>query len=236
MRLTALLVGVALLQSTVMAHMALLYPTPRGDERDKAQWDGEIHTFIGYNSKRTFPCNGYNKPGPVTHLEAGQVVPMRFWGPALKENYINKLPSKPSKGGKQLNQARHGGGLCQVSLSYDGGKTYHLIGEYSESCPDFYYEWPIMIPKNAPSCNTPGKCLFVWSWTAYNVPQYYVNCADVTIKGKSGGKLNPTSIQVVDFKGRKQHVTDKGDAAGDKMGNGPIKSQIAQNLKGVYSV
>jgi len=61
-----------LLAQEAAAHMALLYPMPRGGVATK-QYDGEVHTWIGFNDKRILPCNGYG-PGPVTALKAGQVV------------------------------------------------------------------------------------------------------------------------------------------------------------------
>ncbi|KAI1316179.1 hypothetical protein EDD11_010351 [Mortierella claussenii] len=224
-----------MLVQTAVAHMALLYPMPRGGVRDTKQFDGKVHAFIGFDHDRSLPCNGYNKPGPVTNLKAGQTINVRFWGPALPTKYLDTLPPKPS-GGNQINQARHGGGFCEMSLSYDGGKTFHLIGKYSRSCPDFYYDWPVKIPDNAPSCNTPGKCLFVWSWTAVNVPQFYINCADIRIQGRAqGGSLPSTGIQIVDAPGYKKGVTEPGDGAGDKMGKGPISSEVKDNLSGKFA-
>ncbi|KAF9169194.1 hypothetical protein BGX21_004413 [Mortierella sp. AD011] len=231
---TALFAIVALFIQSTVAHMALLYPMPRGGVLDKKQFDGKVHAFIGFESKRTMPCNGYNKPGPVTHLKAGETINVRFWGPALPEKYFNKLPPIGSAS-SQYNQARHDGGTCQFSLSYDNGKTFHLIGQYTKSCPDFYYDWPVKIPEDAPSCEKSGQCLFVWSWTAANVDQFYINCADVTIAGKSGGKLNKKGITIDDVKGYKTAVAP-GDAAGDKRGKGPIASQVKANKNGVYSL
>lgn len=54
-----------------------------------------------------------------------------------------------------IDQARHGGGTCEFSLSYDGGKSFHVIATYTKTCPDAGYEWPVKIPKNAPSCHDP---------------------------------------------------------------------------------
>ncbi|KAF9081948.1 hypothetical protein BGX29_000489 [Mortierella sp. GBA35] len=222
---------VVLLAQSVMAHMGLLYPMARGSVGDKKQYDGQPHAFIGYSKKRTLPCNGYNQVGPITKLRAGQIVNTRFWGPALESKYNDRLPKKPSPGGKQINQARHGGGFCQYSLSYDGGKTFHLIAEYHQSCPDFYYEWPVKIPSNAPSCREKGKCLFVWSWIAVNVPQFYINCADVVIDGVDNGKWKTNKgIQIVDAPGHPKGVTKPGDDAGDKMGKGPRSEDVKKNL------
>lgn len=32
--------------------------------------------------------------------------------------------------------ARHGGGICQFAISYDGDKTFQVIQEYVGGCPD----------------------------------------------------------------------------------------------------
>ncbi|KAG0056947.1 hypothetical protein BGZ90_005434 [Linnemannia elongata] len=231
-----MVLAAVLLAQSAMAHMSLLYPMARGSVGDKRQFDFEAHAFIGYNHKRTLPCNGYNQVGPITKLKAGQIVNTRFWGPALKKNYNSHLPRKPSSSGRQMNQARHGGGFCQYSLSYDGGKSFHLIGEYNESCPDFYYEWPVKIPDNAPSCKEKGKCLFVWSWIAVNVPQFYINCADVEIDGVDNGKWSRNKgIQIVDAPEHPQNVVKPGDDAGDRMGKGPHRDDIERNLKGNWN-
>ncbi|KAF9089856.1 hypothetical protein BGX27_002386 [Mortierella sp. AM989] len=128
--------------------------------------------------------------------------------------------------------------FCEFSLSYDGGKTYNRIGRYSKTCPDAYYRWPVKIPNNVPSCTTRGKCLFVWSWTANILPQYYHNCADITltgIKDKSKARKPKTGIVIVDFPGRKRGVTAPGDGINHKSGGGPIKGEVARNMAGYYA-
>lgn len=49
--------------------------------------------------------------------------------------------------------------MCEFSLSYDGGKNFHVIATYSKTCPDAAYKWPVRIPDNVPSCNKPGNTL-----------------------------------------------------------------------------
>ena len=61
-----------LLVQEAAAHMALLYPMPRGGISTK-QFDGQVHAWIGFNTNRVLPCNGYG-PGPVTSMKAGQVI------------------------------------------------------------------------------------------------------------------------------------------------------------------
>ncbi|KAG0230544.1 hypothetical protein BGW42_000899 [Actinomortierella wolfii] len=201
---------------------------PEGGPTAK-DFDSEVHAFIDYDKKRTMSCNGY-KEGPVTKLKAGQVVKVRFWNPSLPKNYINKLPPK-----NKYPQARHGGGTCEFSLSYDGGKTYHLIGRYTKSCPDMYYEWPVKIPEGVPSCKDEGKCLFVWSWTAATVPQFYQNCAKIEVDGEDkGGELPKEGIHIVDAPGYKKGVVAEGDGYGEHTGKGPIPSEVRENLRGKW--
>ncbi|KAF9896673.1 hypothetical protein BX616_006973, partial [Lobosporangium transversale] len=188
-------------------------------------------TFIGYEDdtwKARFPCGGF-APGPVTELKAGEVVPVRFLASSMKKKDIKTQP-RPTNSKHRFKQARHGGGTCEFSLSYNGGRTFHLIGRYTKSCPDAYYEWPVKIPSNVPSCNKKNQCLFVWSWTANILPQYYQNCADVIIKGVANGKLPSKGIEIVDFPGHKQGVKAPGDGAGENMGKGPNKHEINANL------
>ncbi|KAG0050210.1 hypothetical protein BGZ83_005012 [Gryganskiella cystojenkinii] len=235
MKFTAAVLVLGTMMASATAHMALLYPTPRGGYGTK-QYNGRVHTWIGYHDSKwtqKFPCGGY-APGPVTNMKAGQTVNVRFLASSMSQSQIQKQP-KPTSKSHQFSQARHGGGTCEFSLSYDGGKTYHLIGRYTKSCPDAYYQWPVKIPANVPSCNTKNKCLFVWSWTADILPQYYHNCADIRLTGVKHGKLPKSSIAVVDFKGRKTGVTAKGDGVKHNSGTGPNKSEVKNNLNGVYA-
>ncbi|KFH69740.1 hypothetical protein MVEG_04546 [Podila verticillata NRRL 6337] len=207
---------------TIEAHMAMLYPRCRGGVGTK-DFDWRIHQFVGYEGYK-FPCGGYPK-GPNTDLKAGQVINVRFWSSSMSDKEDNgKLPKM------NIEQARHGGGMCEFSLSYDGGKSFHVIATYTKTCPDAAYEWPVKIPKNVPSCDDPGKCLFSWSWTANLAPQFYHNCADVTIKGVEGGKLPEKTIQIYDFKGHKQGKSFAGDGKSHSHGAGPIESEINANL------
>ncbi|KAF9374065.1 hypothetical protein CPC16_001515 [Podila verticillata] len=199
---TAVVFLVALVASA-SAHMAILYPPPRGGI-GTPQYNGRIHT-----------------------------VNVRFFASGMKAADLNKQP-KPVPANRQFSQARHGGGMCEFSLSYDNGKTFHLIGRYTRTCPDAYYEWPVKIPANVPSCNKKNQCLFVWSWTANQLPQYYHNCADIRLTGVKGGKLPSKGIAIVDFKGRKTGVTAPGDGSKHNAGPGPNKKEINNNMNGRY--
>ncbi|KAF9948800.1 hypothetical protein BGZ72_009350 [Mortierella alpina] len=190
-------------------------------------FSNDVAAWIGFHGQK-FPCGGYKK-GPVTTYKAGQVIPVRFWDFRVK-NY-KKFP--PPKG---LHQNRHGGGYCEFSLSYDGGKSWHVIGQYTKTCPDFYYEWPVLIPHNAPSCRDSNKCLFSWSWTAFFTNQFYQHCANVVIRGAKHGRLPELKMTVVDVKQLHQKMNTH--SLGDKkqiISSGPDKHEKKLNLQGYFA-
>ncbi|KAI1314649.1 hypothetical protein EDD11_001902 [Mortierella claussenii] len=185
-----------------------------------------VHAWIGFQGK-PFPCGGYKK-GPVTTYKAGQVIPVRFWTFGMDYKVF------PPKSG--ISPARHGGGACEFSLSYDGGKTWKVIGQYTESCPDIYYTWPVQIPPNVPSCTNSDKCLFAMSWTAYATNQFYHHCANILITdGASNGKLPKLDMTVVDVKarGQKQDTHAVGDRLRGK-GRGPKSADRQRSTNGFY--
>lgn len=88
--------------------------------------------------------------------------------------------------------AAHGGGHCQFSLSYDGGKTFVVVheelkycffGHQSSSNQAEILKYSFQLPKDLPSSQ---KAVFAWSWVnAIGNREFYMNCADVAIKGTS---------------------------------------------------
>ncbi|KAF8924048.1 hypothetical protein EDD21DRAFT_448473 [Dissophora ornata] len=212
--------------STTSAHMAMSNPPGQAGPWSQDP-ESDVHAWIGYNGK-TFPCGGYKK-GPVTTYKAGEVVPVRFWNFEVTD--YTKFP--PPKG---LTQSRHGGGACEFSLSYDAGKTWHVIGQYTKTCPDLYYEWPVLIPKNVPSCSDSSKCLFSFSWTAYSTDQFYHHCANVIIKGADKGILPELEMTVVDVKqeGQKMNTHAVGDTL-STTSTGPNRREKQLNLDGYFA-
>ncbi|KAF9964197.1 hypothetical protein BGZ70_006798 [Mortierella alpina] len=168
--------------------------------------------------------------GPVTKLKAGEVVPVRFWTFGVPDKCDK--PATSIKGG---DQARHGGGYCEFSLSYDGGKQWRVIGQYTRSCPDIFYEWPVLIPQNAPSCTDSKRCLFSFSWVAFSVNQFYHHCANVEIQGSTNGKLPPLKMTVADLKAPRT-VHAEGDAKkGKGKGSGPDPREVRLNRGGFFA-
>ncbi|GJJ73711.1 hypothetical protein EMPS_06069 [Entomortierella parvispora] len=212
--------------STSSAHMAISNPPAQAGPWTKNP-SNAVHAWIGYHGK-PFPCGGYKK-GPVTTYKAGEVIPVRFWNFNIK-NY-KKFPPP-----KNLAQARHGGGACEFSLSYDGGKSWKVIGQYTKTCPDIYYEWPVQIPHNVPSCTDSNKCLFAFSWTAYATNQFYHHCANIMIKGAKNGRLPELDMAIVDVKARheKMDIHADGDERRGKS-TGPNRREKQLNTNGYYA-
>ncbi|RPB14274.1 hypothetical protein P167DRAFT_583844 [Morchella conica CCBAS932] len=93
--------------------------------------------------------------------------------------------------------AVHGGGSCQVSLSYDGGGTFRVIKSWIGTSPNPHPAFPV--PRSCPAENTPfnfaippsapsGAALFAWTWfNKIGNREMYMNCAVVTITGGGSG-------------------------------------------------
>ncbi|KAG0218729.1 hypothetical protein BGX31_011521, partial [Mortierella sp. GBA43] len=152
------------LAAPALGHMGMGYPPAQGGVGPGRKPAPGFTSWIGLQ-KKPFPCGGYEK-GPVTNLKAGEVIKVRFWHGSIGPDVSVFPPPKTFK-----ESARHGGGACEFSLSYDGGKTFFVIGQYTSTCPDLNFEWSVKIPQNIKSCTDENQCLFSWSWIGANVPQ-----------------------------------------------------------------
>ncbi|KAJ2705014.1 hypothetical protein FB645_002800 [Coemansia sp. IMI 203386] len=160
-----------------LAHIALSYPCPRYNNAhgedcppvpEGQQVDYSITSPLGSTEplcKRTVPY-----PSPSAQWTAGQSITVKFYG-----------------------TARHNGGHCQFSMSYDGGKTFVVVHEILRYClydgingntlgnPVDSYTFDL--PKDLPSSN---NAVFAWTWVnASGNREFYMNCADVTVAGNS---------------------------------------------------
>jgi LysM domain len=91
--------------------------------------------------------------------------------------------------------AAHNGGSCQVSLSYDNGKTWKVIKSFIGNCVrsaggnvfDQNQTYSFTIPADAKAGDA------VWAWTWFNQTgnrEMYMNCAHVTITGSGTSTLD----------------------------------------------
>lgn len=104
-----------------------------------------------------FPCKGYQNDRPMQttiSYTAGSTYNMTLAG-----------------------SATHGGGSCQLSLSYDNGATFRVIKSMIGGCP-LTSTYDFTIPTYVPS----GVALFAWTWqNLVGDREYYMNCAEVNI-------------------------------------------------------
>jgi hypothetical protein len=109
-----------------------------------------------------YPCKGYNS---VLGTDAGKSV--ASWAPGSTQNI------------QLAGSATHGGGSCQLSLSYDGGRSFKVIQSILGGCPTTS-GWDFQVPGDAPA----GDAVFAWTWfNRLGNREMYMNCASVTIGG-----------------------------------------------------
>ncbi|KAJ2343867.1 hypothetical protein GGH91_003056 [Coemansia sp. RSA 2671] len=107
---------------------------------------------------------------PVATWAAGQSITTRF----------------------EAGETARGGGHIQFSLSYDGGKTFvvihEVLGHAFLNGPTTSNEATILsytfdLPRDIPASD---KAIFAWTWVnAVGSRDFYMNCADVAIRGYS---------------------------------------------------
>ncbi|KAK0652034.1 hypothetical protein B0T16DRAFT_322987 [Cercophora newfieldiana] len=136
-----------------------------------------------------FPCQntggGYQAAG-VNNMELGSSQPLNFVGTAV-----------------------HGGGSCQVSITYDTApnknSVWKVIHSIEGGCPakntagnlgndpnfkvPFDYSFPI--PSDIPA----GNATIAWTWlNKIGNREFYMNCAPVNLIGSGGDKSNWESL------------------------------------------
>lgn len=155
--------------SPAQAHMELEIPPPwdSPDAANAADRNYNIKSPLQSDGS-DFPCQGLNNasdtPKSTTTYQAGQTYKTTIEG-----------------------YAAHNGGSCQLSLSYDEGKTWKVIKSIIGGCPtQGSASYDFTIPTTAPS----GTALFAWTWINHTGNrEFYMNCAVVDIEGQSGGDL-----------------------------------------------
>ncbi|KAG0643529.1 hypothetical protein HOY80DRAFT_879996 [Tuber brumale] len=154
--------------SAANAHMILRSPPCFGFIGNKLSTKPDVDLNAPI-SKAQFPCKGYHKD------------PDRGAGKSMVAWAAGSIQTFSLTGG-----APHGGGSCQVSLSYDNGETFRVLKSFIGNCPsaDTAREYSFPIPRDAAS----GAAIFAWTW--YNKignRELYMGCAAVTITDGGGG-------------------------------------------------
>ncbi|KAL4907122.1 hypothetical protein BDW74DRAFT_189682 [Aspergillus multicolor] len=147
----------ALLASSAYGHIQMSNPYPIRSPLNAANAQKDYsYTNPLSTSGSDYPCKGYaNDPfTSVATYSPGQTYDLELTG-----------------------SATHGGGSCQISLSYDKGKTFQVIHSMLGGCP-IPLKYQFTIPADAPS----GEALLAWSWfNKVGNREMYMNCAQVTV-------------------------------------------------------
>lgn len=127
-------------------------------------------------SGANYPCKGYHTTGQdktQATFAAGGAYTMSVMGTAT-----------------------HLGGSCQLSLSYDNGKTFRVIKSIIGNCP-IAMKYDFVVPQDAPAAK---DALFAWTWFNYEGNrEMYMNCARVAITNlKKRSRVEVAARQVGD--------------------------------------
>jgi hypothetical protein len=159
-----------LLASTVSAHMQLSKPYPIRSPLNKDAKGQKDYSYTNplSSSGSDYPCKGYAKD---------DFVAVDTWAPGSSQEM------------ELEGSATHGGGSCQLSLTYDQGKTFKVIESMLGDCP-IAKKYKFDIPSDAPA----GDALFAWTWfNKVGNREMYMNCAMITIGGSGGRASNDTT-------------------------------------------
>ncbi|EME49904.1 hypothetical protein DOTSEDRAFT_121984, partial [Dothistroma septosporum NZE10] len=144
----------------VMGHMEMSWPYPLHSKFDP----DNTYDHIDYSitspldaDGSNFPCKSYQNDRPIRTVAtytAGSTYNISLAG-----------------------SATHGGGSCQISLSYDNGATFRVIKSMVGGCP-LTSTYDFEVPFYAPS----GNALLAWTWqNREGNREFYMNCAEVNV-------------------------------------------------------
>lgn len=177
------------------AHMKIQAPSPIPGSAIKDPLDA---------SGDNFPCHSADlTQGTVTPMAVGSVQPLQF-----------------DLGGG-ANTAVHGGGSCQISLTYETDATaqkdpanWHVIQSFVGGCPTNAIgnlDNAVACPENDPACvnnfsfTIPpevqnGNAILGWTWfNNVGNREMYMNCAKVSITGGSNQLSSLAALTVANL-------------------------------------
>ncbi|CCF32152.1 endoglucanase [Colletotrichum higginsianum] len=175
----------SVLASTTLGHVVLENPKPF-----KFVADGPTNPIS--TSGSDFPCKippgaSYEIDGSSTVIAVGETFEATFKG-----------------------QAVHGGGNCQFALSADTSPTkdskWMVIHSIEGGCPARNQKGNLegpnadKYPFKIPAGIAPGDYVFAWIWLARvgGQPEYYMNCAPITVTGAKKRKMKKILRQFAD--------------------------------------
>jgi LysM repeat protein len=173
MRFTTAAFALAAFASSALAHMELTSPAPFRSKDNKFATTTDFDMTSPLLATGTnFPCKGYQSDFTTP---AGTSTATWVAGSQQQITLDGGAP--------------HNGGSCQLSMSYDGGKTFRVIQSIEGNCAN-----PTPGPQNfsftVPADAKSGKAIFAWTWFNHTGNrEMYMNCAAVDITGSGTSEL-----------------------------------------------
>lgn len=173
-----------LLVSTCWAHLSLKSPPPLGSRHNPYSPTRDWSLTSPLKDAASFPCKQYHK---LDSYGAGRSVAV--WPAGSTQKFTLE------------GSAWHGGGSCQLSLSYDGGRRWKVIKSFIAGCPTGppdespqYASATFTVPAEA----RPGEALFAWTWfNRVGSREMYMSCAAVTITNQNAASVFSSSDEMV---------------------------------------
>lgn len=166
-----LLLFSALLGAVVQGHMILNSPVPYG-----------VHNGI---DNSPLSSDGSNYPCKVTS------DPATWYSQA---NIDNTYAAGSTQELSFKGSAVHGGGSCQLAITNDmqpsKDTSWRVVLSIESGCPTTDGQSPSTYNWTVPADLEPGKYSFAWTWISKEAgqPEYYMNCAPLTITAGSSSK------------------------------------------------
>ncbi|KAF3089073.1 hypothetical protein TWF102_009786 [Orbilia oligospora] len=156
---TAFIAAAAAFLPLASAHVKMTQPKPYAANTDNAPLDP---------SGANFPCKF---PGGVGSREDSKAT----YTPGVAGTF------------ELTGGATHGGGSCQISITYDNPPTKNSVFKVVQS----YEVLPVQLPEGLKA----GDAVFVWTWfNRVGNREMYMNCAPITIGGSGSSDSTFNSL------------------------------------------
>ncbi|KAI1336066.1 hypothetical protein F5Y15DRAFT_419283 [Xylariaceae sp. FL0016] len=159
------------------AHMIMKTPKPFGNP------DNSPLTGTNFPCKLTgSPATFYKKDGIDNTMAIGETQTLSFTGSAV-----------------------HGGGSCQLAITSDAqpskSTSWQVILSIEGGCPSKDGSGPSTYDYKIPDSVAAGDYVFAWTWQSKlaGQPEYYMNCAPITVTGGSAKRSANETLEETDL-------------------------------------
>ncbi|OQO13050.1 hypothetical protein B0A48_02514 [Cryoendolithus antarcticus] len=169
--------AIFLLLPPALCHMQLSWPYPLHSKYNPSTPEA----LIDYSMTEPLDASGSNFPCKNYHLNADRTPVVTY---TAGSRYNITLEGS----------ATHLGGSCQLSLSYDEGKTFKVIKSIIGGCP-LTPSYDFTVPEFVPA----GNALFAWTWQNHEGNrEFYMNCAAIEVVNSASQKVKRASTSSLD--------------------------------------